>query len=58
MFAPYKGGSYEVFNERPMARDLILYCTQNVQYLPKLWAHYQSRLGANWARKVEIATRE
>ncbi len=58
LFAPEKGGSYEVFNERPMAKDLIDYCTQDVRYLPRLWAYYQSRLGADWARKVDIATKE
>jgi exonuclease 3'-5' domain-containing protein 1 len=58
LFAPERGGNYAVFNERPMARDLILYCTQDVQYLPKLWAYYQSKLGTGWARKVETATED
>ena len=58
LFAPERGGNYAVFNERPMARDLILHCTQDVQYLPKLWAYYQSKLGTGWARKVETATED
>jgi exonuclease 3'-5' domain-containing protein 1 len=58
LFTPEGGGSYEVFNKRPMDEDLVAYCTQDVSYLPKLWKQYQSRLGAAWAGKVETATVE
>ncbi|KFY04182.1 hypothetical protein O988_00946 [Pseudogymnoascus sp. VKM F-3808] len=46
LFAPELGGTYEVFNERPMGEDIALYCTQDVQFMPKLWAYYEARLTA------------
>ncbi|MCJ1242089.1 hypothetical protein MMC14_010096 [Varicellaria rhodocarpa] len=40
LFVPEKGGSYEVFNERPMRSDIIEYCVKDVLLLPKLWEYY------------------
>ncbi|KAL4934844.1 ribonuclease H-like domain-containing protein [Aspergillus oleicola] len=37
LFAPERGGSYEVFNTRPLAEEIIEYCVQDVRFLPKLW---------------------
>lgn len=36
LFAPDKGGSYAVFNQRPMTEEIVEYCVQDVVYLPKL----------------------
>ncbi|KAH3937586.1 hypothetical protein HBH53_264500 [Parastagonospora nodorum] len=36
LFAPEKGGRYEVFNNRPLAKEIIQYCVQDVQFLPNL----------------------
>jgi exonuclease 3'-5' domain-containing protein 1 len=58
LFAPERGGSYEVFNTRPIDRDIVAYCVQDVAFLPVLWKHYHDRLTPEWARKVEIATEE
>jgi exonuclease 3'-5' domain-containing protein 1 len=58
LFAPEKGGRYEVFNERPLAKEIIQYCVQDVQFLPRLWSRYQKRLSASWAKKVQVATEE
>ena len=44
LFVPEKGGSYEVFNERPMRSEIIEYCIKDVLLLPKLWEYYDSRL--------------
>jgi len=57
LFAPELGGSYEVFNTRPLAEEIALYCTQDVKLMPKLWKHYSNKLTPSWARKVGIATR-
>lgn len=56
LFAPELGGSYEVFNERPMGEDIALYCTQDVQFMPKLWAYYAARLTAAWRTRVRAET--
>lgn len=57
LFAPELGGSYEVFNKRPLPEEIALYCTQDVKLMPKLWQLYSSRLSQSWAKKVEIATK-
>ena len=56
LFAPEKGGSYEVFNERPLKDELIKYCVQDVICMPRLWLLYSRRLSTTWAEKVEIET--
>jgi exonuclease 3'-5' domain-containing protein 1 len=58
LFAPEKGGRYEVFNDRPLAKEIIQYCVQDVQFLPQLWSYYNNRLSANWKTKVREETKE
>lgn len=57
-FAPEHGGSYEVFNVRPMLHDIIEYCTQDVVYLPLLWKIYTQKISVKWMRKVQDKTFE
>ncbi len=56
LFAPEHGGSYEVFNTRPMRQEIIDYCTQDVVYLPALWTTYSRKLSTQWATRVQEAT--
>jgi exonuclease 3'-5' domain-containing protein 1 len=58
LFAPERGGSYEVFNVRPLSGEMMEYCKQDVQYLPRLWLHYSSKMNPDWEIKVEDATRD
>jgi exonuclease 3'-5' domain-containing protein 1 len=58
LFAPERGGSYEVFNTRPLPEAILLYCIQDVHFMPKLWQHYQAKMTVPWATKVQRATRE
>ncbi|KAL4884635.1 ribonuclease H-like domain-containing protein [Aspergillus karnatakaensis] len=58
LFAPERGGSYEVFNERPLRRDIVEYCVQDVKYLPVLWGVYDRRLTRGWRGRVEGEVRE
>ncbi|KAH7370760.1 domain-containing protein 1 [Rhexocercosporidium sp. MPI-PUGE-AT-0058] len=60
LFAPEKGGRYEVFDERPLSREMIDYCVQDVRFLPGLWDVYTKRLGGDekWKRLIEDATLE
>jgi exonuclease 3'-5' domain-containing protein 1 len=44
LFAPERGGTYEVFNKRPLSDDIGLYCVQDVQWLPALYQTYKKRL--------------
>ncbi|KAL4744949.1 hypothetical protein BDW72DRAFT_208603 [Aspergillus terricola var. indicus] len=38
---------------RPLAKDIIKYCVQDVQFLSKLWKAYDKRLTTRWRVKVE-----
>lgn len=49
LFAPEKGGSYEVFQERPLPQGLANYCAQDVAILPRLLEIYADRLPRNLA---------
>ena len=57
-FSPEHGGSYEVFNSRPMPQDIVDYCTQDVAYLPTLWKVYNRRISPKWMKKVMHESRE
>ncbi|KAI0011890.1 ribonuclease H-like domain-containing protein [Xylariaceae sp. FL0662B] len=57
LFAPERGGSYEVFNERPLSSELRLYCIKDVQLLPQLWMLYNSRMTPAWKTRVSEATK-
>lgn len=54
LFNPERGGSYEVFNQRPIPDDIISYCAENVMALPVMWIFY------SWgeARRNELAKEE
>ncbi|KAJ0279117.1 hypothetical protein COL940_006939 [Colletotrichum noveboracense] len=52
LFSPDSGGSYAVFSQRPLSRDILSYCVQDVQYLPRLWKTYDEKLTPAWKLKV------
>lgn len=58
LFAPEKGGSYEVFEARPLLQEIKDYCVQDVSYMPKLRSVYAARLTSAWAIRVDVATKE
>jgi exonuclease 3'-5' domain-containing protein 1 len=62
LFDPKKGGRYEIFNERPMKPEIILYCAQDVILLPGLYDVYNAKLclpgQAFWQAQVRAATED
>lgn len=54
MFDPQMGGSYEVFNERPLKPNIVDYCAQDVRLLARLWRIYNFKLDSVWRAKVAI----
>lgn len=58
LFAPERGGSYEVFNSRPLSEAIIKYCAQDVRVLPNLWAFYNGKLAWGYKEKIEVTTRD
>ncbi|KAF7882730.1 uncharacterized protein EAF02_006093 [Botrytis sinoallii] len=60
LFAPEKGGRYEVFNDRPLDPAIVEYCVQDVQLMPQLWNVYNAKLALmnkRWATKIERETK-
>lgn len=56
LFDPKAGGSYAVFNERPLSDTVQKYCIQDVLHLPSLWRMYSARLRPMTRSKVHDAT--
>ena len=56
LFAPENGGSYEVFNMRPLSPEIVEYCAQDVRYLPMLYEIYAGRLSKGWRERVNDET--
>jgi exonuclease 3'-5' domain-containing protein 1 len=52
LFSPEKGGSFAVFNERPLNDEIRIYCEQDAQCLPGLYKVYSDRIEvsgpSNW----------
>jgi len=44
LFDPLKGGSYDIFNHRPLDEAIVDYCTRDVVLLPALLQAYARRL--------------
>ncbi|KAI1361222.1 ribonuclease H-like protein [Xylaria arbuscula] len=57
LFDPGKGGSYEVFNQRPLPEKIRLYCIEDVHYLARLWDTYDRKMTPAWRTKVLNATK-
>ncbi|KAJ2977928.1 hypothetical protein NQ176_g4095 [Zarea fungicola] len=55
LFAPEKGGSYEVFNERPLAKEIVQYCANDVHILARLWKYYDGKMTGKWRAKMLVA---
>lgn len=58
LFAPECGGSYDVFNRRPLENDVALYCVEDVKLMPMLWELYSARLSPGVGDRVVRATVE
>lgn len=56
LFAPERGGSYDVFNARPLKEEIKAYCIQDVRMLPCLRDTYSGRLDPKWKVEVKEAT--
>ncbi|OBT74501.1 hypothetical protein VF21_06920 [Pseudogymnoascus sp. 05NY08] len=62
LFAPEEGGSFEVFNERPLKPELMEYCQKDTSLLPGLYSVYNAKLQAPnqafWRVHVRGATKD
>jgi len=46
LFEPTRGGSYAVFDQRPLSAEVENYCTQDVAFMPHLCEIYREKLCA------------
>lgn len=51
------GGSYKIFEQRPIPTEIISYCVGNVQYLPQLWRRFRSNTD-RWQDLVNKETKK
>lgn len=58
MFAPEEGGRRDIFNERPMSKELIDYCSQDVRFLSLLYNLYDRKITPDWREMVYDETRK
>ncbi|KAK0263115.1 hypothetical protein LTR35_017614 [Friedmanniomyces endolithicus] len=56
LFDPQRGGSYAVFDQRPLQKDIKEYCTQDVTFMPHLRDIYRRKLCDAWWRKIAVET--
>ncbi|KAF2878159.1 ribonuclease H-like domain-containing protein [Massariosphaeria phaeospora] len=57
LWNPRHGGSFEVFNARPLSPEIISYCVGDLRYLPQLRDLYWGKLTPAWKAKVAEETR-
>jgi exonuclease 3'-5' domain-containing protein 1 len=56
LFDPARGGSYAVFDQRPLNAEVAKYCAQDVLHMPALYDVFKPGLNASWKLKVEAET--
>ncbi|KAK0301567.1 hypothetical protein LTR82_018244, partial [Friedmanniomyces endolithicus] len=56
LFDPQRDGSYAVFDQRPLQKDIKEYCTQDVTFMPHLRDIYRRKLCDAWWRKIDVET--
>ncbi|ESZ93891.1 hypothetical protein SBOR_5712 [Sclerotinia borealis F-4128] len=57
LFKAESGGSYKVFEQRPIPSEIISYCAGDVQYLPKMWSKFRSNTN-RWRDLVNKETKK
>lgn len=52
LFDPAQGGSYAVFDQRPLSEEILKYCVQDLVHMLGLYGVYSRGLSAAWWDKV------
>lgn len=58
LFAPDKGGRYEVFNERPLKPEIVQYCANDLALLPALYKAYNAKLSSPGEKFWQVELRK
>ncbi|CAK8999295.1 unnamed protein product [Durusdinium trenchii] len=54
LFEPEKGGSYEIFQKRPLLDQILVYAAHDSRYLQLLYAYYE--LPNEWNERVRVGS--
>jgi exonuclease 3'-5' domain-containing protein 1 len=57
LFKAEHGGSYEIFNQRPIPDEIVSYCVGDVQCLPELWSRFRQNTD-RWRDLVNEETKK
>ncbi|KAH7012259.1 uncharacterized protein B0I36DRAFT_340775, partial [Microdochium trichocladiopsis] len=57
LFTSEYGGSYEIFEQRPIPDEIISYCVGDVHHLPTLWKRFQANTN-DWRVLVNEETKK
>lgn len=57
LFKAEHGGSYEIFNRRPIPDEIVAYCVGDVLFLPELWDKFRND-GKRWQDLVNEETKK
>lgn len=52
LFEPQHGGTYEIFQQRPLNAMILIYAAHDSRYMLVLYDRYMSTIGARWAQRV------
>jgi exonuclease 3'-5' domain-containing protein 1 len=56
LFDPARGGSYAVFDQRPLSAEVAKYCAQDALHMPGLYDVFKAKLSAHWKEEVKKET--
>ena len=56
LFVPARGGSFAVFDERPLTPAVQKYCVQDVLHMPALRSAYKAKLSNAWWTRIQEET--
>ena len=56
LFDPARGGSYAVFEQRPLSAEVAKYCAQDVVHMPGLYDVFGGKLCDYWKEEVKKET--
>lgn len=52
LFEPQNGGSYEIFQHRPLNPVILVYAAHDSRYMLTLYEQYVSSIGQSWVQRV------
>mmetsp|Transcript_19615 Transcript_19615/g.42887 ORF Transcript_19615/g.42887 Transcript_19615/m.42887 type:complete len:541 (-) Transcript_19615:98-1720(-) len=58
LFEPHNGGTYEIFQHRPLNPVILVYAAHDSRYMLMLYEQYLATIGQQWVNRVLLAGAE